>query len=786
MSIHSIKYVFKYVYKGHDCASIEQVEVDPLTYDEIKTYLDTRYLSAPEACWRLREFPLSEKSHTVIRLDIHLHREHNVVFRENSNLEEVVEESRKTKLTEYFTLNRDFPDARRFLYTEIPLHYTWNNGSKTWSPRKTHRLDPEAQNIVTRMYYVSPKRRECFYLRILLLHVTGATSYEDLKKYNGQEYATFCDSCKARGLLSDDSEWHDAMEEACISAMPVQLRDLFVTILANCQPNNPKQLWDDFKQHMVEDFVDLHGENNSDAEQSALRLIDRALKRNYRLEITDFGIDLLYPDTSDDREHVDIDLEQLESERQYGSLTSDQTFISDSIMHEVRQYGPRPCLDNSRVYFIDASGGCGKTYLFNALISMCLAEGHGVAACAWTGIASTLLRFGRTTHSLFKLPVPILNTSTCNVSANSRHANYLRSLSLIVIDEASMIPLHAFSAIDILLRDLCQNDIPFGGKLLVLAGDFRQTLPVIPRAHAAEVLENCINRSHLWRHVRHFKLTENIRADPDETEFKTWLLNLGDGSLKSSDPHAEPGQIDIPSQCKITTNVINDIFPDFNVDRSHDVIVTPLNTDVDTINSKVINIFRPEVLPVSYFSVDTVIEDENNEVSNITTEFLNSVTPSGMPEHDLKLKEGCPIILIRNLDQKKGLCNGTRLIVKSLGARIIEAEIISGSRYFIGNKVFIPRIKLCPSDLTVPFKFERVQFPVKLAYCLTINKSQGQGFDKIGICLPLPVFSHGQLYVAFSRGKRFNGIYIEISDTPHQFSNASINVGRTVNVVYNI
>ena len=82
------------------------------------------------------------------------------------------------------------------------------------------------------------------------------------------------------------------------------------------------------------------------------------------------------------------------------------------------------------------------------------------------------------------------------------------------------------------------------------------------------------------------------------------------------------------SQCNITTNVINDIFPDFNVDRSHDVIVTPLNTDVDTINSKVINIFRLEVLPVSYFSVDTVIEDENNEVSNITTEFLNSVTPA--------------------------------------------------------------------------------------------------------------------------------------------------------------
>ena len=164
-----------------------------------------------------------------------------------------------------------------------------------------------------------------------------------------------------------------------------------------------------------------------------------------------------------------------------------------------------------------------------------------------------------------------------------------------------MITLHDFSAIDIFLRDLCQNDFPFGGKLIVLAGDFRQTLPVTPRAHAAEILENCINRSPLWQFVRHFELTENIRADPDETGFKSWLLELGNGSLQSSDTTAGPGQIDIPHQCNITDSIVDSVFPDFASNRLNDVIVTPLNEDADKINNKVISVFEPNVAPVSYF-----------------------------------------------------------------------------------------------------------------------------------------------------------------------------------------
>ena len=332
-----------------------------------------------------------------------------------------------------------------------------------------------------------------------------------------------------------------------------------------------------------------------------------------------------------------------------------------------------------------------------------------MASCAYTGIAGNLLRFGQTAHCLFKLPVPITETSTCNVSPTSAHAAFIKSLSIIFVDEASMIPLHGLRAIDEMLRDITGNSVPFGGKLLLFSGSFRQTLPILPRAHPAVILENCINRASQWRHFKQFSLSVNMRANAGEREFSEWLLQLGDGVLQSTHADAIPGQIDIPDRCRITTGIVDTLYPDFNVDRSSSIILTP------KINREVLAKFNPETQSKSYFSTDRVVEDDHNEVNSFSVEFLHSLTPSGMPLHELELKVGCPIMLLRNLDTKMGLCNGTRLRVINLGTKCIEAEIISGSEEFIGKRVFIPRIKLSPSDSQLPFKFQRTQFPVRLA-----------------------------------------------------------------------
>ena len=145
-----------------------------------------------------------------------------------------------------------------------------------------------------------------------------------------------------------------------------------------------------------------------------------------------------------------------------------------------------------------------------------------------------------------------------------------------------------------------------------------------------------------------------------------------------------------------------------------------------------------------------------------------------MPPHNLKLKIGAPIMMLRNLHLAGGLCNGTRMVITKIYNKLIQAKIITGTR--MSEKVFIPRILLINKDEKLPFIFKRTQFPVKVCYAMTINKSQGRSLNKIGIYLPQPIFGHGQLYVALSRATSPEGLRILIDQQEEKNDNTTKNI----------
>ena len=206
--------------------------------------------------------------------------------------------------------------------------------------------------------------------------------------------------------------------------------------------------------------------------------------------------------------------------------------------------------------------------------------------------------------------------------------------------------------------------------------------------------------------------------------------------------------------------MVDSVFPDFNEDRCNSVILTAKNDTSLKLNDEILQRLPGEER--TFLSADSVICDDGEEAQNYPLEFLNSITPTGMPPHKLKLKIGCTVMLLRNICSKRGLCNGVRLKVVNIHSSVLHCEILTGSHR--GQQVLIPRLKLAPSDANLPFTLQRIQFPLRLSYSKTINKSQVQTLDHVGIYLPEPVFSHGQLYVAFSRARTLGGVKVQVQE----------------------
>lgn len=659
-----------------------------------------------------------------------------------------------SEIEQWFELNKRDVTAADWLYTDIPHHYTY--AKNEWKKRQRG-----GEKIVARMYTVSPKEEELFYLRMLLLHVRGATSFESLRTFDNTTQETFKEAAAARGLLNSDQEWDNCLHDAATYQMPRQLRDTFAFICVFCQPASPVTLWNKYRDDMILDY--MRDFSIIVAENKAIHDIEAVLKQ-HQMSCRRIGLPPPIGDAEQGPGYNQVE-EAADAAERIGKLNEKQKLAFDEIVAALEDDDIEP-----RCFYLDGPGGSGKTYLYKTLLAF--VRGHGSVALpfATTGIAGTLLKGGRTVHSGFKLPVPLLDTSVSSMRLNSPEAAVLRGASLIIIDEITMLPKNGLRCIDKLLREVMTTDAPFGGKVFVIGGDFRQTLPVVARGTRTAIVESCIKSSRLWREFSRFSLTTNMRSEGRD-DHNNWLLQVGDGTL----PHVPGIQyeniIQIPQQMVETQDLIASTFGtavqlrNMSFDElAKRVIVAPTNAQTLDMNRQIIAQLEGEA--TIYYSADSVDSEDPNDAIDFPPEFLHDQTPSGMPPHVLLLKKDVVIMLLRNLNPKKGLCNGTRMVVKKLSRNLITAEIISECNK--GEEVIIPRIDLAPTDTTLPFILRRRQFPVIPAYAMTANKSQGQTFDKVGIDLQDPVFSHGQLYVALSRSRNPENIKVRIQEGPQQ------------------
>jgi hypothetical protein len=235
-----VKYLFKYVTKGPHCSKIylERVRNDEdipfdeetLSRNEVKEYLDCRYICEQDACWRIFGFDIHKHYPAVERLPVHLPNKNNITYDAHACIERIVSDPvhRRTMLTSWFEANQMCKDARELTYCDFPSKWRWDESSRTWVRRK------RGEGKIGRIYYVHPSTGERYYLRMLLLIVKGACDYVDLRTYNNVVHQSFKEACNARGLLTNDEEWYNAFDKAASWATSNQLRQLFVTMLLHC------------------------------------------------------------------------------------------------------------------------------------------------------------------------------------------------------------------------------------------------------------------------------------------------------------------------------------------------------------------------------------------------------------------------------------------------------------------------------------------------------------------------------------------------------------------------
>ena len=393
-------------------------------------------------------------------------------------------------------------------------------------------------------------------------------------------------------------------------------------------------------------------------------------------------------------------------------------------------------IENHREHlFITGRAGTGKSTLLNLLKKTTRKNAVVVAP---TGIAALNVG-GQTIHSFFRLPPKMIDPYSITKRKNHR---FYKKLKLLIIDEISMVRADVMDSIDIFLRVNLDVDRPFGGVQLVVFGDLFQLPPVVSSPFERKILKDKYGSPYFFSadvfNEVDLRMIE-LRTVYRQTQRN--FINLLDGIRTRS--------LDFDDLAEINERY-------FESDEEDSIAITLCSTNA-TVNS--INSQKLKELP----------QDSFEYKAKFTGEFNQNLSPA---DHFLWLKEEAQVMFVKN-DSEGRFVNGTLGKVISLSHDKIIVGIVNQGEF---KEIEVERVEWELLKYEVdPENIERfkskivgtfTQFPLKLAWAMTIHKSQGKTFDNIIIDLGRGAFDHGQTYVALSRCRTLEGIRLKKAIKP--------------------
>ncbi|XP_022850601.1 uncharacterized protein LOC111372478 [Olea europaea var. sylvestris] len=515
----------------------------------------------------------------------HDHHQH-VTYNNKDDLSIIIgnEYMRRTMLIEFFRMNKANEFARTLLYRDFPTHFVWNANGKVWTAGKQH-------IVIGRIVTVNPSEGERYFLRVLLNHIRGPTLFDSFKTLNGVTVNIYQEAALLHDLLKGDNHCEEYLSEAIIYKIPNSLRRLFATLLTLCSPNHPKLLWDKYKAYMIDDYVHRNISVEDDEVQAMedINSILESLGKN----VNDYGIVSFF---------VNIDETQI---------------LTRMVAEETINF-------NIERGFNYVEGNSEDFFLYKALIISVRSQNFIALATASFGVAASLLPGSRTAHSRFEIPLETVGEVNCSVSKQSALGMLLKMSRLIIWDEAPMVNRCVIEAVNRMIKDITDYNLPFGGKVIVFGEDFRQVLPVVPKGKKEDVMKASSVFSDLWPSYLHLPLVENMRAKLDPM-FCTYLLRIGDGTKEENTCKCVilPNSIILSFEDEITSLkiLIHHVFPNIQTyaDNLHDmvnrVILTPTNECVDYINRILLEQIPSEIF--TCYSFDETIDNQNKACKKI-------------------------------------------------------------------------------------------------------------------------------------------------------------------------